>query len=42
MRAAALSTPEKPNEEDALDDDGEEEREVWLCNKYTITFDPKL
>lgn len=30
LRASALSTPVEAGEEDALDDDGEEEREAWL------------
>lgn len=30
LRASALSTPVQAGEEDALDDDGEEEREAWL------------
>ncbi|KAK3229666.1 hypothetical protein Dsin_001547 [Dipteronia sinensis] len=42
-KAAALSTPVEVGEEDALDDDGEEEREAWLttislaiCKAYDL------
>ncbi|KAL5803481.1 hypothetical protein ACOSQ3_031939 [Xanthoceras sorbifolium] len=42
-KAAALSTPVEAGEEDALDDDGEEEREAWLttislaiCKAYDL------
>lgn len=35
-KASALSTPVEPGEEDVLDDDGEEEREVCFHSVITI------
>ncbi|RZC56498.1 hypothetical protein C5167_015351 [Papaver somniferum] len=38
LRASALSTPVEAGEEDALDDDGEEEREAWLTTTISLSI----